>query len=105
MHIAETIYTVGNHESSSIKGLKCALSLLGICNDFMAEPFRAFQSADRDLIRRRLAKLGLLPHQPKAVELRIDSESSSKELPMRKQQWSQVLQIESDSGSAEGTHR
>ncbi len=57
MHIAETIYTVGNYDSSSIKGLKCALSHLGICDDFMAEPFSSFHGAERELIRRRLAEL------------------------------------------------
>ena len=33
MRIAETIYSVGNHRSAFIKGLKCARSCLGICDD------------------------------------------------------------------------
>ena len=43
MQISSTIYTVGKHGSSYLKGLKCALSLLGIINDdFVASPFYKF---------------------------------------------------------------
>ena len=38
MQISATIYTVGQHGSSYLKGLKCALSLLGICSDYVAAP-------------------------------------------------------------------
>lgn len=54
------IYGVGSHASSYIKGLKCALSLLGICDDTMALPFRRFAEAERAVIRERLVALGLL---------------------------------------------
>jgi 4-hydroxy-tetrahydrodipicolinate synthase len=59
--LSGSLYTVGRHSSSIIKGIKCALSLLGICNDTLAEPFRAFREPERDVIRARLAQLGLLP--------------------------------------------
>jgi 4-hydroxy-tetrahydrodipicolinate synthase len=51
------IYTVGHHASSIIKGLKCALSLLGICDDFLAEPFHRFHSPERDRVRELLDDL------------------------------------------------
>ena len=38
MQISSSIYTVGQHGSSYLKGLKCALSLLGVCDDFVAAP-------------------------------------------------------------------
>jgi dihydrodipicolinate synthase/N-acetylneuraminate lyase len=60
VRIVGTIYAVGQHGSAVVKGLKCALSLLGICDDFMAEPFRRFRDRERDQIRRHLAGLGLL---------------------------------------------
>jgi hypothetical protein len=41
------IYTVGRHASAVIKGLKCALSLLGICDDVLAEPFHRFFAPER----------------------------------------------------------
>lgn len=41
------IYHVGRHASAVIKGLKCALSLLGICDDVMAEPFHHFFPRER----------------------------------------------------------
>jgi 4-hydroxy-tetrahydrodipicolinate synthase len=41
------IYTVGRHASAVIKGLKCSLSVLGICEDVMAEPFQHFLPPER----------------------------------------------------------
>lgn len=60
MRLAGSIYTVGRHKSAIIKGLKCALSLLGICEDHMAEPFHRFNQPEREMIRERLSKLGLI---------------------------------------------
>lgn len=60
MRLAGSIYTVGRHKSAIIKGIKCGLSLLGICDDQMAEPFQRFRQPERDLIRDRLQALGLL---------------------------------------------
>ena len=61
MQISTTIYSVGRYESSFLKGLKCALSCLGICSDFLAEPFHRFRAAERDMIRRHLEELGITP--------------------------------------------
>lgn len=41
------IYSVGRHASAGIKALKCGLSILGICQDAMAEPFHHFLSSER----------------------------------------------------------
>jgi len=54
------IYHVGHHASSIIKGLKCSLSLLGICDDFMAEPFHRFFEPERNQVRQLLVELGVL---------------------------------------------
>lgn len=47
----QRIYDVGKYASRYIKGTKCALSLLGICDDFMAEPFHRFLSPERERVR------------------------------------------------------
>lgn len=60
MDLAGRIYTVGKHKSAIIKGLKCALSLLNVCDDCMAEPFRRFNEPERDKVRAHLIELGLL---------------------------------------------
>ncbi|MEA1951820.1 MAG: dihydrodipicolinate synthase family protein [Planctomycetota bacterium] len=70
MHIANTIYTVGCHPSAFLKGLKCALSCLGICSDVMSEPFQRFGPEDRDRIREHLVDLDLLEGQ--AATARLD---------------------------------
>jgi 4-hydroxy-tetrahydrodipicolinate synthase len=54
------IYSVGQSELSYLKGLKCALSILGICDDFMAEPLQPVKSSERMQIAQQLQNLGLL---------------------------------------------
>jgi 4-hydroxy-tetrahydrodipicolinate synthase len=52
---------VGRHPSAIIKGIKCALRCLGLCDDFMAEPFHRFREPERELIHERLIALGMNP--------------------------------------------
>jgi dihydrodipicolinate synthase/N-acetylneuraminate lyase len=47
MHVSTTLYGVGHYSSSYLKGLKCALSIKGVCSDFMAEPFHRFRAPER----------------------------------------------------------
>ncbi len=51
------LYSKGRFASSFIKGVKCSLSLMGICSDFMAEPFHAFQSKEREEIKTLLKEI------------------------------------------------
>jgi 4-hydroxy-tetrahydrodipicolinate synthase len=67
MHISSTLYRVGRHGSAFIKGLKCALNELGVCDDFMAEPFHRFRGPERAVVRARLGELGLLPRSEAAA--------------------------------------
>jgi len=60
MQISSTIYSVGRYGSSYLKGLKCTLSCIGICSDFLAEPFHCFRQAERDVIRRYVEELGIM---------------------------------------------
>lgn len=57
MQISNTIYKVGNYGSSYLKGLKCALSVMGICSDFLAEPFHRFKEPERIKIEQNLNDL------------------------------------------------
>ena len=63
MQISTAIYGVGKYESSYLKGLKCALSCMGICSDFLAEPFHRFRRAERNVIRRHVKELGLMENK------------------------------------------
>jgi 4-hydroxy-tetrahydrodipicolinate synthase len=56
-HISESVYRIGRHPSSVIKGIKCALSCLDVCDDFLAEPFHRFRSAERALVENRLKEI------------------------------------------------
>ena len=58
MRVSMTIYSVGRHGSSYLKGLKCALACKGIIEeDFMAEPFHRFREPERRGIQRHLRDL------------------------------------------------
>jgi len=57
MQVSGALYRIGRHSSSIIKGIKCALNCLGVCDDFMAEPFHRFRSGERQLVETRLAEL------------------------------------------------
>ncbi|MBR0038025.1 MAG: dihydrodipicolinate synthase family protein [Bacteroidales bacterium] len=58
MKISSSIYNIGKHGSSYLKGLKCACSLLGVIDDdFVASPFYKFNQPERDKVRQALEAL------------------------------------------------
>lgn len=58
MQISTTLYTIGRHGSSYLKGLKCACQQLGVIkSDFVASPFYKFDQPERDKVTLALAKL------------------------------------------------
>lgn len=67
------IYAHGHHASSGIKGIKCALSLLGVCGDEMAAPFEAFAPPEREQVRRDLEALGLLGAAPRRASVILET--------------------------------
>ena len=54
-----TLYSVSRERSGFIRSLKCALSCLGICSDYVAEPFRRFAEPERKLVQQYLDDLGI----------------------------------------------
>lgn len=57
MQISTTIYKVGSYGSSFLKGVKCSLSVLGICNDVLAQPFNRFDKEYRERIVKAIGEL------------------------------------------------
>jgi dihydrodipicolinate synthase/N-acetylneuraminate lyase len=57
IRVSDALYHIGRHPSAFIKGIKCALSCLGVCDDFMAEPFRRFRTGERAVVEQRLEEL------------------------------------------------
>jgi len=55
--VSDSFYRIGKYSSSIIKGIKCVANTLGICNDFMAEPFHKFRASERELVRERLKEI------------------------------------------------
>jgi 4-hydroxy-tetrahydrodipicolinate synthase len=59
MQISSTIYNVGSFGSSYLKGVKSCLSILGICNDFLAAPFNRFDKEQKTIIQKAIQHLDL----------------------------------------------
>lgn len=59
LELSNRLYHVGQHGSAIIKGLKCALSITGVCDDFMAAPFHRFHNSERKIIEGHLEALGI----------------------------------------------
>ncbi len=57
MQVAGRLYHIGRHASAVLKGIKGALSCLGLCGDFMAEPFHRFREPERKLIGHAVMEL------------------------------------------------
>ena len=57
MQVSESLYKIGRHPSAIIKGIKCSLSVLGICDDFLAEPFHRFRAEERSKVEKQVAEL------------------------------------------------
>jgi 4-hydroxy-tetrahydrodipicolinate synthase len=53
----QEIYAIGKYASRFIKGTKCAASLMGICDDFLAEPFHRFRPPERQRVAAILQRL------------------------------------------------
>jgi 4-hydroxy-tetrahydrodipicolinate synthase len=55
----KNIYQGGEYAAGTIRGIKCALELLGICSARMAEPHRDCDETQRQRVTQELAELGL----------------------------------------------
>jgi len=55
--INDLIYDIGKHSSRYIKGIKCALSVMGICDDYVALPIRRYGKEERRNIERNIQAL------------------------------------------------
>ena len=59
MDVSLSLYNIGRFASSYVKGVKTALNLLGVCSDYVAEPFHKFKENERDVVRKQLLALGV----------------------------------------------
>lgn len=57
MEVSAKIYSLGTYGSSYLKGLKAALSILGLCDNYLAGPHTAFEADEVEAIRRNLESI------------------------------------------------
>ncbi len=57
VRITEAVYTIGPAQTNYLRGLKCALSLLGVCGDALAEPLQSFDASERAELESRLSAI------------------------------------------------
>ena len=65
--IGSDVYNLRPEGSSYLRGMKCALSVLGYCRNVLAEPYEPFGLAETEKIRATLRKLGLLDGAKRVV--------------------------------------
>lgn len=53
--ISNSIYNIGKDESKYVKGTKSTLSVMGLCNDYAANPIQRFTEAERIQLQQYLA--------------------------------------------------
>lgn len=59
LQISTTLYTIGDSPVSYLQGVKSALSIMGICNDVLATPFKSFGKKEKEIIEDSLKKLNV----------------------------------------------
>ncbi len=57
LEISSSVYSVRPSPSGYLAGLKCVLSIMGICNDEMVYPYERFDEKERTMLCRNLEKL------------------------------------------------
>lgn len=60
LEVEEKIYNVGSYSSKYVKTIKSALAALGICNDFVAMPFRKFDKVKNNRIKQNIKEMNIL---------------------------------------------
>jgi len=59
IQVGEKIYNIGTNNSKHIKSIKCALSVMDICNDFVAQPFQRFGKQEYEQMEHNIKELCL----------------------------------------------
>lgn len=57
MEVSEKVYALGTYGSSYLKGLKGAMSLLGLCQNVLAAPHTAFGTAEMERLKAHLESI------------------------------------------------
>jgi 4-hydroxy-tetrahydrodipicolinate synthase len=57
MQISAQLYQVGSSGASYLQGLKCALSLMGFCQNILADPLQAFPEKEQKIIQNYLEEM------------------------------------------------
>jgi 4-hydroxy-tetrahydrodipicolinate synthase len=60
MAVSRNLYGIGRFGSSYIKGIKTALSIKGICSDFLAQPFNLFKDPEKEKVKAAVKKLDVM---------------------------------------------
>ncbi len=58
MKFGSSVYHSAGYTANPLRGLKCALSLLGVCNEALTIPFQPYSAAERAKVREYLVEEG-----------------------------------------------
>lgn len=60
MAVCAQLYQVGNTSASYLQGVKCALSLMGLCRNVLAWPLQPFGTREQAIIRKYLDEMNVI---------------------------------------------
>lgn len=61
MEFGSAIYRCAKHDANPLRGLKCALSEIGICGDYVAPPLQPYTAEERESVQRYVKSLEFAP--------------------------------------------
>lgn len=59
LNISSNLYTIGNSPAKYLQGIKCALSVMGLCCDTLTAPFQSFTGEEKDNVRQFLESVDI----------------------------------------------
>src|SRR5690625_1584726 len=59
LEISSNLYTIGDSPVKYLQGLKCALSVTGLCSDELTAPFEAFKGAEKEKVEKLLQNINI----------------------------------------------
>lgn len=57
LEVSSKLYTIGSSPMKYLQGVKCVLSLMGICNDELALPFQSLNGEEKKQVQKALQEL------------------------------------------------
>ena len=94
------IYQVSRSGASFVVGLKCALSLVGICGETLTEPFRSLEPSERARVAKLLGDAPVVESEGRAFPVETRYVGRKPDMPLERQMADSIASaLRADAGS------